>query len=164
MSSSAAVESKGLEPKELEPKGLCFEDLTIGMVEALSHKVEDKDVVGFAELSGDHNPIHLNEDYAKTTRFGARIAHGLYTASLFSALIGMKLPGPGAVYLSQTLHFKAPVKLGDEVTVSVEVVELTAKGRRCKLRCEAKVAGGLVLEGEALVMVPSRESAAKPAA
>lgn len=144
------------------PKGLFFEDLTIGMTESLSHKVEDKDIVAFADLSGDHNPIHLSDDYAKTTRFGARIAHGLYTASLFSALIGMKLPGPGAVYLSQTLHFKAPVKLGDEVTVSVEVTELVAKGRRCKLRCDAKVGGALVLEGEALVMVPSREP--KPAA
>ena len=92
--------------------------------------VENEDVIGFAELSGDHNPIHLSEHFARKTKFGQRIVHGLYTASLISAVIGMRLPGPGAVYISQTLNFRGPVKIGDVIDVAVEVIELTEKGRR----------------------------------
>ena len=90
--------------------------------------------------------------------------HGLYTASLISTVIGMYLPGPGAVYLSQTLNFRAPVKIGDVITVIVEVVELIEKGRRAKLKCECLVDGKVVLDGEAIVMVPSREQAIRAAA
>src|ERR1700677_4657762 len=97
---------------------------------ATIHKTgENEDVIHFAELSGDHNPIHLSEHFARKTRFGGRIVHGLYTASLISALIGMRLPGPGAVYISQTLNFRGPVKIGDVIDVAVEVIDLTAKGR-----------------------------------
>ena len=78
------------------------------MRETLRKKVENEDVIGFAELSGDHNPIHLSEHFARKTQFGGRIVHGLYTASLISAVIGMRLPGPGAVYISQTLNFRGP--------------------------------------------------------
>jgi 3-hydroxybutyryl-CoA dehydratase len=85
------------------------------------------DVIGFAEISGDRNPIHLSEHFAAKTQFGGRIAHGLYTASLISAVIGTRLPGPGAVYLSQTLNFKAPVRIGDTVVAAVEVAELIAE-------------------------------------
>jgi 3-hydroxybutyryl-CoA dehydratase len=134
-----------------------FEDLHIGQREALMKTVMADDVVGFANLTGDHNPIHLSEHFARKTRFGQRIAHGLYTASLISAVLGMRLPGPGAVYLSQTLNFRAPVKIGDVVSILVEVVELVPEGRRCKLKCEALVDGKLVLEGEAVVMVPGRK-------
>ena len=112
---------------------LYFEDLSVGMRESFMKTVLASDVVGFAELSGDHNPIHLSDHFAQKTRFGGRIAHGLYTASLISAVLGMRLPGPGAVYLHQTLNFKGPVRIGDVVTISVEVVELTEKGRRCRL-------------------------------
>ncbi len=140
-----------------------FEDLVVGMRETLSKAVRSEDVVGFAELSGDHNPIHLSDHFARKTRFGGRIAHGLYTASLISAILGMYLPGPGAVYLHQTLNFKGPVMIGDVVEVSVEVVELVEQGRRCKLHCEVAVAGKVVLDGEAIVMVPTRKSALKPA-
>ena len=133
-----------------------FEDLTIGMRESIMKTVMANDVVGFATLSGDHNPVHLSDHFARKTRFGGRIAHGLYTASLISAVLGMRLPGPGAVYLSQTLNFRAPVRIGDVVTVSVEVVELVAEGRRCKLACECVVDGKVALDGEALVMVPAR--------
>ena len=112
---------------------LYFEDLAVGMRETLQKTVENEDVIGFAELSGDHNPIHLSEHFARKTRFGERIVHGLYTASLISAVIGMRLPGPGAVYISQTLNFRGPVKIGDVVDVSVEVTELTEKGRRVRL-------------------------------
>ncbi|BBE72288.1 MaoC family dehydratase [Oharaeibacter diazotrophicus] len=134
----------------------CFEDLAVGMRETYLKTVMDSDVIGFAQLSGDRNPIHLSEHFAARTRFGGRIAHGLYTASLISAVLGMRLPGPGAVYLSQTLNFKAPVRIGDVIAVSVEVVELLEKGARARLHCEARVDAAVVLEGEAMVKVPRR--------
>src|SRR5213080_5428924 len=109
---------------------LDFEDLHVGMRESLMKAVMDSDVVGFAKLSGDDNPIHLCDVYAADTRFGQRIAHGLYTASLISAVLGTRLPGPGAIYRSQTLNFHAPVTIGDVVIVTVEVIELIEKGRR----------------------------------
>ena len=135
---------------------LYFEDLRIGMRETLMRTVMDGDVVDFARISGDENPIHLSERYAAKTRFGQRIAHGLYTASLISAVLGTRLPGPGAVYRSQTLNFHAPVKIGDVVTVVVEVVELVPEGRKARLHCEALVDGQVVLDGEAAVSVPGR--------
>lgn len=134
----------------------CFEDLAVGMRETYLKTVMDSDVIGFAQISGDHNPIHLSEHFAARTRFGGRIAHGLYTASLISAILGMRLPGPGAVYLSQTLKFKAPVRIGDVIEVAVEVVELIDKGARVRLSCEARVDATVVLDGEAMVMVPRR--------
>src|SRR5215813_2463757 len=112
---------------------LAFEDLHVGMRESLMKTVMDSDVVGFARLSGDDNPLHLCDVYAAETRFGQRIAHGLYTASLISAVLGTRLPGPGAVYRSQTLNFHAPVRIGDVVTVVVEVRELISAGRRVRL-------------------------------
>jgi 3-hydroxybutyryl-CoA dehydratase len=135
---------------------LYFEDLSIGLTESYEKEVKSSDVVGFAEITGDRNPIHLSEHFAAKTPFGGRIAHGLYTASLISAVIGTRLPGPGAIYMSQTLNFKAPVKIGDVVSASVEVVELVEKGRRVKLICRCRVGDTLVLEGEALVKVPTR--------
>jgi 3-hydroxybutyryl-CoA dehydratase len=139
---------------------LYFEDLRVGMRETLMRTVMDEDVVGFARLSGDENPIHLSERYAAGTRFGQRIAHGLYTASLISAVLGTRLPGPGAIYRSQTLNFHAPVKIGDVVTVIVEVAELEPEGRKVRLHCEASVDGKVVLDGEAAVSVPARPAPA----
>src|ERR1700712_2730973 len=133
---------------------LYFEDLAIGMRATIRKTVENEDVLGFAELSGDHNPIHLSEHFARKTRFGGRIVHGLYTASLISAVIGMRLPGPGAVYISQTLNFRGPVKICEVVDVAVEVAELTAQGRRVHLHCSCKVGDWLVLDGEGLLSVP----------
>lgn len=138
---------------------LYFEDLSLGMTESYEKEVKSSDVVGFAEISGDRNPIHLSEHFAAKTPFGGRIAHGLYTASLISAVIGTRLPGPGAIYMSQTLNFRAPVKIGDQVKAEVEVIELVEKGHRVKLACRCKVGGTLVLEGEALVKVPSKNAA-----
>jgi 3-hydroxybutyryl-CoA dehydratase len=135
-----------------------FEDLSVGMRETLMKTVMNEDVIGFANLSGDHNPIHLSEHFARKTRFGERIAHGLYTASLISAVLGMYLPGPGAVYLSQTLNFRGPVRIGDVVTISVEVAELVPEGRRVLLRCECVVDNRVVLDGEARVSVPARRA------
>jgi 3-hydroxybutyryl-CoA dehydratase len=136
-----------------------FEDLSVGMRETITKTVTHDDIVSFAHLSGDHNPLHLDDDFAAQTQFGKRIAHGLFTASLISAVIGTHMPGPGAIYMNQTLTFKGPVHIGDEVVVSVEVAELTERGTRCKLHCVATVAGKPVLEGEALVKVPSRPKA-----
>jgi len=139
-----------------ETQTLYFEDLSVGMRETYAKEVKASDVVGFAEISGDRNPIHLSEHFAAKTPFGGRIAHGLYTASLISAVIGTRLPGPGAIYISQTLRFLAPVRIGDTVVASVEVVELSEKGRRGKLRCECRVGDTVVLEGEAEVKAPPR--------
>ena len=141
---------------------LYFDDLAVGMRETIQKTVENEDVIGFAELSGDHNPIHLSEHFARKTRFGGRIVHGLYTASLISGVIGMRLPGPGAVYISQTLNFLGPVKIGDVVDVSVEVVELTEKGRRVRLQCECRVGDKLVLEGEGVLSVPPTPKPSRP--
>ena len=151
-------------PQPVDPRMLrvlAFEDLHVGMRESLMKTVMESDVVGFARISGDDNPLHLCDVYASNTRFGQRIAHGLYTASLISAVLGTRLPGPGAVYRSQTLNFHAPVKIGDVVEVIVEVVELTPKGRTARLRCEALVDGKVVLDGEALVSVPQRITSQK---
>lgn len=134
----------------------CFEDLAVGQTERWSKIVQSSDVVGFAEVSGDRNPIHLSEHFAARTPFKSRIAHGLYTASLISAVLGTRLPGPGAIYLSQTLNFRAPVRIGDTVEVSVEVVELLGKGNRVRLACRCAVDGETVLDGEAMVKVPAR--------
>jgi 3-hydroxybutyryl-CoA dehydratase len=135
---------------------LYFEDLSIGMTETYAKTVKSSDVVGFAEVTGDRNPIHLSEHFAAKTPFRTRIAHGLYTAGLISAVIGTRLPGPGAVYISQTLNFKAPVRIGDTVVASVQVVELIKHGHRAKLQCRCVVNGTVVLEGEAIIKIPSR--------
>jgi 3-hydroxybutyryl-CoA dehydratase len=138
---------------------LYFDDLSLGMTETYRKEVKSSDVIGFAEITGDRNPIHLSEHFAAKTPFGSRIAHGLYTAGLISAVIGTRLPGPGAIYLSQTLNFKAPVRIGDIVEASVEVAELNPQGRRARLICRCTVGSTLVLEGEALVKVPQRPAA-----
>jgi 3-hydroxybutyryl-CoA dehydratase len=134
---------------------LNFEDLEVGMSERLSKTVASSDVVGFAEITGDRNPIHLSEHFAAKTPFGTRIAHGLYTASLISAVLGTRLPGPGAIYLSQTLSFRAPVRIGDTVDVDVQVAELFPEKHRARLACTCSVGGEIVLVGEALVKVPT---------
>ena len=136
---------------------LYFEDLSVGMTETHAKTVKSSDVVGFAEITGDRNPIHLSEHFAAKTPFKGRIAHGLYTASLISAVIGTRLPGPGAIYISQTLKFLAPVKIGDTVEAMVEVIELNAEKQRAILSCQCKVGDTLVLEGEAVVKVPRRK-------
>jgi 3-hydroxybutyryl-CoA dehydratase len=139
-----------------------FEDLSVGMRESIMKTVMANDVVGFATLSGDHNPVHLSDHFARKTRFGGRIAHGLYTASLISAVLGTRLPGPGAVYISQTLNFRAPVKIGDTVEVQVAVAELLPERSRARLTCTCSVEAECVLDGVAWVKVPSRESGGRP--
>src|SRR4051812_45958254 len=146
----------------LELRILHFEDLTVGMSESFSKVVSSSDVVGFAELTGDRNPIHLAQHFAAKTPFKTRIAHGLYTASLISAVLGTRLPGPGAIYISQTLNFRAPVKIGDTVVVTVTVADLMAEKSRARLSCVCTVESEIVLDGEALVKVPKNEKGGRP--
>lgn len=146
----------------LELRHLDFEDMEIGLTETLSKTIESSDVVGFAEVTGDRNPIHLSEHFAAKTPFGGRIAHGLYTASLISAVLGTRLPGPGAIYISQTLNFRAPVRIGDTVLVEVKVAELIPEKHRARLHCTCTVGPEVVLEGEAWVKVPSRNAVKRP--
>lgn len=141
---------------------LYFEDLSVGLTEVLAKTIDSADVVGFAEVTGDRNPIHLSEHFAARTPFGTRIAHGLYTASLISAVLGTRLPGPGAIYISQTLNFRAPVRIGDTVEVRVTVAELNPEKFRARLTCTCSVAGEVVLDGEAWVKVPSKDSGGRP--
>jgi 3-hydroxybutyryl-CoA dehydratase len=136
---------------------LYFEDLSLGLRETYAKTVKSSDVVGFAEITGDRNPIHLSEHFAAKTPFKNRIAHGLYTASLISAVIGTRLPGPGAIYISQTLNFLSPVKIGDTVEASVEIIELIPERQRVRLSCICMVGDVTVLKGEAWVKVPRRE-------
>jgi 3-hydroxybutyryl-CoA dehydratase len=146
----------------LELRTLFFEDLSVGMIEMLTKTVASSDVIGFAQLTGDRNPIHLSEHFAAKTPFGRRIAHGLYTASLISAVLGTRLPGPGAVYVSQTLNFRAPVRIGDTVEVTVMVAELFPERQRARLTCICRVGNDIVLDGEALVKVPSQAGKGRP--
>ncbi|WP_316861507.1 MaoC family dehydratase [uncultured Cohaesibacter sp.] len=136
-----------------------YEDTFIGQCESFNHIVSDEDIAAFATVSGDHNPVHVDKAYGEASRFGGNIAHGLYTASLFSAILGMRLPGPGAIYISQTLQFKAPVRPGDNVKVSATVKDMSDKGRRVTLECLAEVDGQVVLCGEAKVMAPKKPAA-----
>src|SRR5881628_2001511 len=141
-------------PTSLPPlRTLFFEDLSVGMTETLEKTVASAVVVGFAQLTGDRNPVHLSEHFAARTSFGGRIAHGLYTASLISAVLGTRLPGPGAIYISQTLNFRAPVKIGDTVVVTVTVAELIPDRLRARLVCTCMVGDEVVLDGEAWVKV-----------
>jgi 3-hydroxybutyryl-CoA dehydratase len=133
-----------------------FEDLAVGQEASLSKTVSEGDIATFAELSGDKNPVHLDAAYAATTMFKERIAHGMLSAAYISAVFGMKLPGPGAIYISQTLNFKAPVKIGDTVVTTVKLVELTPEKKRAKFETVCAVNGKPVLVGEAQLMVPTR--------
>ena len=134
-----------------------FEDLQLGMEAFLSKTVTEQDIIAFAEVTGDKNPVHLDAAYAAKTMFKQRIAHGMLTAGYISAVFGMELPGPGAIYVSQTLNFKGPVKIGDTVVTKVKIVELIAAKRRARFDCVCSVDGKLVLEGEAVLMVPGRK-------
>jgi 3-hydroxybutyryl-CoA dehydratase len=134
-----------------------FEDLAPGMSATFAKTITEADIVLFARASGDNNAIHINEEFAQATPFKGRIAHGMLTASVISAAIAGRLPGPGTVYLGQNLRFKAPVRPGDTVQATVTVKELVAEKRRVALTTVCTVKGKVVIEGDALVMVPWRE-------
>lgn len=140
------------------PRGtICIEDLEIGMSRGLSKLITDRDIELFAEVSTDRNPVHLDDAYAQDTIFAGRIAHGMLTASLISAIIGEQLPGHGTVYLGQSLRFMAPVRPGDVVEARVTVTSIDHAKRRVTLETHCSVGKTVVLKGEALVLAPSRK-------
>ncbi|MFP7570926.1 MaoC family dehydratase [Marivita sp. S2033] len=140
------------------PRGtICIEDIEMGMSRHLRKEVTDRDIEMFAEISTDRNPVHLDDDYAQDTIFEGRIAHGMLTAGLISAVIGEQLPGHGAVYLGQSLKFLAPVRPGDMVYAEVKVIDIDVAKRRVSLECHCSVDGKKVLIGEAKVLAPSRK-------
>lgn len=131
-----------------------YSQINVGDSAYVEKTISESDVYLFAGITGDLNPAHVNEEAMKKTRFGGRIAHGMLSAGFISAVLGMQLPGPGTIYLSQTLHFRAPVKIGDTVRAEVEVVEKLEKGR-IKLRTTCSIQDGTVVaEGEAMVLAP----------
>lgn len=140
------------------PRGtICIEDMEMGMSRYVQKVITDEDIELFAQISTDHNPVHLDDDYAQDTIFEGRIAHGMLTAGLISAVIGEQLPGHGAVYLGQSLKFLAPVRPGDRVHAEVKVIDIDIAKRRVQLDCHCAVDGKKVLVGQATVMAPSRK-------
>jgi len=139
-----------------ELHGFYLEDLAPGMTALYAKTVTDADVVLFAGISGDVNPVHLNQEFADRTMFRGRIAHGMLTASFISTVIGTKLPGPGCIYVSQNLKFKAPVRVGDTVNARVTVTSVDEVRGRIAVETTCTVGNTVVIAGEAVLMVPRR--------
>ena len=140
-------------------QGLYLDELSVGQSAEMVRVVGAADIEAFAAVSGDVNPVHLDEEFAATTSFGERIAHGMLAASFISALMGTKLPGPGVIYLTQSLKFRRPVKIGDEVTTRVTITALDERRAYATLKTVCEVGGKAVLDGEAMVIVPRRPAA-----
>jgi 3-hydroxybutyryl-CoA dehydratase len=136
--------------------GYALEDLAVGMSAAYEHVVTEQDVARFADISGDRNPVHFDEAYARATRFKGRIVHGMLSASFFSTTIASRLPGPGTIYLTQNLSFRAPVRIGDRVEARVTVTDIIREKARVLLKTVCRVGATVVIDGDALVMVPPR--------
>lgn len=136
--------------------GRFFEDMVIGEAAESHHRITEEDIIAFARISGDYNPLHMDEEYARGTLFGGRIAHGALTASYISALLGNTLPGPGAIFSGLELKFKRPVRIGDDVTARAEVIEKSDRGNRVTMRVSCSVGGKPVVTGTAQVVAPSR--------
>jgi 3-hydroxybutyryl-CoA dehydratase len=139
-------------------QGYFIDELTIGMSAVFSRRIGEADVIKFAEVSGDDNPVHLDEEYARLTHFGGRIVHGILSAGLISAAIAAKLPGPGTIYLKQNLKFCAPVRIGDVVQAKVSVAEIITERNRVVLATTCTVGDTIVIDGDALVMPPKRDA------
>lgn len=136
--------------------GYYLEDLKVGMSTSYGRTVTETDIANFAGVSGDTNPLHLNAEFAATTRFKQRIAHGMLSAAYISTLIGTRLPGPGCLYISQTLRFVAPVRIGDTVIATATVTEIDTARRRVKLSTVCRVGDIVVVEGEAETLLETR--------
>ncbi|RLI54660.1 MAG: enoyl-CoA hydratase [Candidatus Thorarchaeota archaeon] len=135
-----------------------YSDLRIGQSAEVVHTITESDIQTFGDLSGDYNPLHFDEKWASKTIFEGRIAHGLLTATFLSTAIGMKLPGPGAIYMSQSMKFLGPVRIGDTIVARVEIVSMNDKRRRVTLRTTCTNQNGeIVLDGEALVKIMDHE-------
>ncbi len=139
-----------------ELHGYYLEDLSVGMSDVFAKTVSEADIVLFAGVSGDTNPVHINQLFAEATPFKGRIAHGMLSASFISTVLGTRLPGPGAVYIGQNLRFRAPVKAGDTVVARATVKEIHAERRRVVLTTVCTVCDTVVIEGEAVAMVDNR--------
>lgn len=139
--------------------GLFLEDLQVGQSSAFARTVGEADILLFAGVTGDTNPVHIDAAYAEATMFKGRIAHGMLSAGFISTVLGTQLPGPGAIYMSQTLKFKAPVRIGDTVKAVCTVKEIVTEKKRVVLETVCYVADKAIIEGEAVVMVPSRNDA-----
>ncbi|MEM6899475.1 MAG: MaoC family dehydratase [Pseudomonadota bacterium] len=135
-----------------------YEDLEVGQAHETVHTITEADIVKFAEVSGDFNPLHMDEEFAAKTQFGQRIAHGALTASYISGILGNNLPGPGAIFTGLSMRFRRPVFIGDEVTVRAEVAEKNDRGNRITLNVSCIVGGKRVITGEAQVVAPGREA------
>lgn len=135
-----------------------LEDLEVGMTATYDRVVTEDMIEQFAEVSGDFNPLHLDEGYAQGTMFKGRIAHGILSAGFISKIFGTVMPGKGSVYISQTLRFLAPVRIGDTVSTTVEVMEINTEKKRVSFKSRCRVDRTVVIDGDALIMVPSRES------
>ena len=133
-----------------------LDELQPGMTAQTAKTITEADILMYAAVSTDTNPVHIDAEAAAKTPFGQRIAHGMLSAGLISAVLGTKLPGPGTIYLGQTMRFRAPVKIGDTVTAKVEVTAVDMAKKRATLKTECFVAGKVVIEGEAVVMPPAR--------
>ena len=144
--------------------GYCFEELTIGMSAEYRRIVGDAEMRLFADLTGDTNPLHFDDDFAERSLFKGRVVHGMCTASLISTVIGTRLPGPGCVYLSQSLRFTAPVRPGDEIVARAVVDRLIPERYRVEFETTCSVGERIVLSGRALTQVPSRTVLAPPEA
>ena len=139
-------------------EGYKFEDLSVGMTHQTEHVITEDDIELFAQVSGDRNPLHMDEEFAKQTAFGQRIAHGALTASYISGILGNDLPGPGSIFVGLNMRFRRPVYIGSHVTVKVEVTEMKERGHRVTLKVSCSVDGKAAISGEAMVMVPSRDA------
>jgi 3-hydroxybutyryl-CoA dehydratase len=138
----------------MQDKSISFEQIKIDMSVSYSQTITDADVKSFAGISGDHNPIHVDDEYASKSRYKKRISHGLISGSFFYALFGTKLPGPGCVYVQQTFNFKRPVYLGDTVTATAKVTSIDPDNRRVFFDTTCTVKNKVVIDGMAELYVP----------
>ncbi len=145
-----------------EFQGYYLEDLSEGMTAAIGKTITEADVAIFAGVSGDNNPVHVNEEYASRTMFRGRIAHGMLGGAMLSAVMGTKLPGPGAIYVSQTLKFRAPVRIGDTIIARVTIKSIRRDKKFVTFDTVCMVGKKTVIDGEALVMVPTKHEAEAP--
>jgi 3-hydroxybutyryl-CoA dehydratase len=136
--------------------GIDIDNLNVGMTESYSKFISEDDIRLFAQVSGDTNPVHLSDDYAKDMLFKKRIAHGMMSASFFSALFGTKLPGNGCVYVAQNLKFRRPVYVGDTVVAQIKIIEIDARKRRVFFTTTCKVDNKLVIDGTAEIYIPPK--------
>ena len=144
-------------PESDDIHGYYFEDLSVGMSASYAKTITETDIVLFAGISGDVNPVHLNQEFASDTMFEGRIAHGMLTASFISTVLGTKLPGPGCIYLRQDLRFLAPVRPGDTVHAQITITEIDAERKRVYAHTVCRVGDVWVVEGDAILFVPKRD-------